>query len=150
MQIALPAQAAAPAQNAQAARFHSFFTTFRAAVLKGDRNAVANMVSFPFKDFRSGNYCEPGDTQCKLSPTSAASRDRAEFLKKYDRIFTPAVIAAIRAGRVHGFRRGQDDGEVAGPIVAGEYLLDAEDVGDQRVFVPVGNSWKLARIPFYS
>lgn len=150
MQISFPAQAATPAQNAQAARFHGFFVAFRTAVLKGDRNAVASMTQFPFKDFRSGNYCEPGDKACKVSPDSAASRDRAQFLAKYDRIFTPAVVAAIRANRVRGFRHGVDDGEVGGPIAAGEYLLDAEDVGDQRVFVPVGTSWKLARIPFYS
>lgn len=150
MHISLPAQAAAPAQNAQAARFNSFFAAFRTAVLKGDRNAVASMTQFPFKDFRAGKYCEPGDKECRVSPDTAASRNRAEFLAKYNRIFTPAVVASIRANRVRGFRHGADDGEAAGPIVAGEYLLDAEDVGDQRVFVPVGTSWKLARIPFYS
>jgi hypothetical protein len=134
----------------QAVRFHAFFEAFRKAVLAGDRNAVADMTLFPFKDFRSGHYCEPGLKDCTVSPDTAASRNRAQFLARYDRIFTPAVVAAIRAGKVRGFKHGDDDGEAGGPIGKGEYLLNAEEAGDQRVFVPVGGTWKLARIPFYS
>jgi hypothetical protein len=153
LQVAVTlAQAAAPASAApsQAARFHAFFEAFRKAVLAGDRNAVADMTLFPFKDFRSGHYCEPGLKDCTVSPDTAAGRNRAQFLARYDRIFTPAVVAAIRAGKVRGFKHGDDDGEVGGPISKGEYLLNAEEAGDQRVFVPVGGTWKLARIPFYS
>lgn len=149
--MALAAGATPPsAISTHAARFRVFFATFRKAVLANDRNAVASMTSLPFVDFRIGHYCEAGDTACNISPDTLTSASRAAFLAKYDRIFTPAVVAAIRAGRVRGFKPGDDDGEAGGPIVKGEYLLDAEDAGNQRVFVPVGSSWKLARIPFYS
>lgn len=144
------AATAAPPASTQATRFHAFFATFRKAVLTNDRNTVAGMTRLPFVDFRAGYHCEPGDTACTVSPDTLTSRDRAAFLAKYDRIFTPAVVAAIRASHVRGFKPGDDDGEAGGPIAKGEYLLDAEDVGDQRVFVPVGDSWKLARVPFYS
>ena len=147
---AVQAAAAAPAASPRAARFQAFFATFRKAVLANDRQAVAGMVHFPFVDFRAGRYCEPGDKTCKVSSDTLTSRDRATFLAKYDRIFTPAVVATIRAGKVRGFKPGEDDGEMSGPIVAGEYLLESTDIGDQRVFVPAGGTWKLARIPFYS
>ena len=134
----------------QPARFDAFFATFREAVLADDRNAVASMTRLPFADFRAGNYCESGDTACKGSPGTLTSRDRAAFFAKYDRIFTPAVVAAIGASHLRGFRPGDDGGEAGGPIAKREHLPEAQDVGDQRVFVPVGGNGKLARVPFYS
>ena len=138
------------AQPVRVARFDSFFAAFRKAVLAGDREAVAAMTRFPFIDARAGRSCEVGDEGCAVEPDSLGSRDCAEFLAKYDRIFKPATIAAIRAGRVRPFAPGRDDGEVSGPLVPGEYLLEAPDTEAQLVFVPWRGSWKLARIPFYS
>jgi hypothetical protein len=61
-----------------------------------------------------------------------------------------AQVAAIRARRVRGFVPGVDDGDVPGPIDAGEYLLDSPDTDPQRVFVRDGGTWKLGRMPFQS
>jgi hypothetical protein len=132
------------------APFDSFFAAFRKAVLAGDREAVAAMTHFPFVDARAGRSCEVGNEGCTVEPDSLGSRGRTEVLAKYDRIFKPATVAAIRAGRVRPFAPGGDDGEVPGPLVPGEYLLEAPDFEAQLVFVPWGGSWKLARIPFYS
>ncbi len=149
--VAVPAVGAAVAvAPARDARFDAFFTRFRAAVLAGDRAAVAGMTRFPFVDARAGRSCEPGDNGCTVEADTLTSRDRAAFLANYDRIFTPAVIEAIRNRRIRAFVPGGDDGEVGGPLVAGEYLIDAANTDDQRVFVLVAGGWKLARVPFYS
>lgn len=145
--LAMPVAAAAPARDA---RFDGFFATFRAAVLAGDRKAVARMTRFPFVDYRAGRYCEPGDTACTIAADSLTCVDEATFLRKYDRLFPPALVAAVRARRVRGFVAGVDDGDVPGPIDAGEYLIDSPDTDLQRVFVRDGGTWKLGRIPFQS
>jgi hypothetical protein len=106
-------------------------------VLAGDRDRVADMVKLPFKDFSGGEV-----------DRSAATR--GEFLSHYDQIFTPAVIAGIRASKVRGFKPGSDDGEAPGPIAAGEYLLDLPEFGDQLVFSPRAGGYALSRTPFYS
>lgn len=137
---ALPLSLSAPqAVAAPAARqgFPQFFAAFRAAVLAGDRAKVAGMVALPFKDFASGDVNRSAST-------------RAQFLAHYDQIFTPAVVAAIRANKVRAFKPGSDDGEAPGPIAKGEYLLDAAETTDQLVFSPKGVSFLLTRVPFYS
>ena len=139
--LAEPAAPAPVAAQRSHARFQTFFEDFRAAVLANDREAVASMTQFPFTDYRA---------DCVVSPASATSRNKAEFLARYDRIFTPAVIAAIRDRRLRAFQSGVDDGEVGGPIVRGEHILQLDDTGDQRVFSLHGGVYKLNRIPFYS
>jgi hypothetical protein len=122
--LPMPVAAAAPARDA---RFDGFFATFRTAVLAGDRRAVARMTRFPFVDYRVGRYCEPGDTACTIAADGLTCADETTFLRKYDRLFPRGVVAAIRARRVRGVVAGVDDGDVPGPIDAGEYLLDAPD-----------------------
>lgn len=146
LMIAAPV-VAAPARDA---RFASFFAAFRKAVLSGDRQAVVRMTHFPFTDYRDGRFCEPGDSGCTVTSDTLTSRNAATFLRNYDRIFTPEVVGAIRAGKVSGFVRRRDDGDVAGPIGEGEYLLDTADPDAQRVFVRPGETWTLERIPFRS
>ncbi|GAA0206037.1 hypothetical protein GCM10009081_21340 [Brevundimonas nasdae] len=147
--LAEPAAPAPVAAQRSHARFQTFFEDFRAAVLANDREAVAAMTQFPFTDYRPGNYCEARQA-CEISAASATSRNKAEFLARYDRIFTPAVIAAIRDRRLRAFQSGVDDGEGGGPIVRGEHILQLDDTGDQRVFSLHGGVYKLDRIPFYS
>lgn len=129
----LPAQAATAAPQG----FRQFFSTFRAAVLAGDKAKVAGMVALPFKDFAGGEV-------------DRSAKTRAEFLAHYDQIFTPGVIAAIRANKVRAFKPGSDDGEAPGPLMKGEYLLNAPDFTDQLVFSPKGGTYLLTRVPFYS
>jgi hypothetical protein len=132
---ALPARQAFAAPARQG--FDHFFEGFRAAVLAGDKAKVATMTALPFKDFASGEV-----------DRSAATR--AQFLARYEQIFTPAVIAAIRSGKVRAFKPGSDDGEAPGPLGKGEYLLDAPDEADQLVFSPKNGTYVLSRVPFYS
>jgi hypothetical protein len=133
--LALLAQPAVAAPTHQS--FQQFFSAFRAAVLADDRDKVVGMVAFPFRDFAGAEV-------------DRSSTMRAEFLASYDQIFTPAVIAAIRANRIRAFVPGVDDGEAPGPLGQGEYLLDAPDNDDQLVFSPDKATFRLTRIPFYS
>lgn len=134
----MPAMAALkPETSTKAASFQTFFSGFRQAVLADDRNRVADLVALPFKDFSGGEV-----------DRSAATK--AQFLAHYDRIFTPAVIAGIRAGKVRAFKPGSDDGEAPGPIAKGEYLLDIPEYADQLIFAPTPSGYRLTRIPFYS
>lgn len=136
--------------SAAHARFDRFFEDFRRAVLANDREAVADMTRFPFIDYRAGYYCEPGVADCVVPEDALTANDRAAFLARYDQIITPKVVAALRERRLRGFLHGIDDGEAPGPIRAGEQLLDADDVDDQRVFARHGGLYKLDRVPFYS
>jgi hypothetical protein len=134
----MPALAAPKtAASTKAASFQTFFTGFRQAVLANDRNRVADMAAFPFKDFSGGEV-----------DRSAATK--AQFLAHYDRIFTPAVIAGIRTGKIRAFKPGSDDGEAPGPISKGEYILDIPKYTDQLIFAPTSSGYRLNRIPFYS
>lgn len=136
LSLALPAQTvAAPVPAKQG--FKAFFADFRAAVLAGDRAKVAGMVNLPFKDFAGGTV-------------DRSAKTRAQFLAHYDQLFTPKAIAAIRASKIRAFVPGSDDGEAPGPLMKGEYLLNAPDWADQLVFSPKGGTYLLTRVPFYS
>lgn len=140
--------ASAPVNTADHSNFRSFFVDFREAVLNNDREAVAAMTKLPFVDYRYGDYCEPNAEDCDQPAETLSSINKAVFLAKYDRIFTPAVIAAIRENKVReGF---PDDENVPPSIRTGEYFLDLEDVTQQRVFTLEAGVYKLSRVPFYS
>lgn len=161
---ATPAQAAAPAA-AGAYRydrhddFQIFLADLRKAVAADDRAAVAKMTAQPFADYSHGSSCLPDSDPCdaRQRKQSASARNQAEVLAQYDRIISPAVRAALKANRVRGYSKRIDEskdenGEVqsTGPIDAGEYLLENDDVFSQRVFKRVKGVYKLQRIPFYS
>ena len=130
------------------ADFQRFFADFRAAIIADDREAVAAMTKLPFVDYRFGDYCEPNAEDCDQPPEALTAFDKATFLSKYDRIFTPEVIAAIRANKVReGF---PEDDNVAPSVLTGEYFLELEDVTQQRVFTLEDGVYKLSRVPFYS
>ncbi|MGO1073516.1 hypothetical protein [Lysobacter sp. CA199] len=65
--------------------------------------------------------------------------------------------AALKADRMLGYSKAIDEsadenGEVQNlwPIDAGGYLLENDDIYQQRVFKKVEGVYKLQRIPFYS
>lgn len=139
--------------------FAVFIADFRKAVAAGDRAAVARMTARPFADFSRGSSCLPGNDPCDAQQRrqSASARDEAEAIAKYERIVTAAVRAALAANRVRGYSRALDSGEdengdvqAPGAIDPGEYLLENDDVREQRVFKRVDGVYKLQRIPFYS
>ena len=148
--------AAHAAQPASAYRFEQhgnfkvFFEDFRKAVLANDREAVAQMTQLPFTDFRAGYYCEAGDKECTVPKDALTSRSKAEFLAKYDLIFTPEVIKAIGERKLRGHAKGENEGDSAGPLAKGEYLLDLDDTNLQRVFALKDGHYRMVRVPFYS
>lgn len=143
-----PPTASAPVSTADHSNFRSFFVDFREAVLNDNREAVAGMTKLPFVDYRYGDYCEPNAEDCDQPPEALTAFDRATFMAKYDRIFTPEVIAAIRDSKIReGFPA---DDNVAPAVLTGEYFLELEDVTQQRVFTLEGGVYKLSRVPFYS
>lgn len=146
------AQAAQPASAYRFERhgdFKVFFEDFRKAVLANDREAVAQMTQLPFTDFRAGYYCEAGDKDCTVPKDALTSRSKAEFLAKYDLIFTPEVIKAIGERKLRGYEN-DDKGESPGPLAKGEYLLNPDDIDLQRVFASKGGRYRMVRVPFYS
>jgi hypothetical protein len=142
--VAAPGQADAAAH----ADFQRFFADFRRAVLADDREAVAGMTHLPFVDYRYGDYCEPNVEDCDQPAEALTSINKAVFLEKYDRIFTPEVVAAIRASQV---RQGYPaDDNVAPSVLEDEYYINLEDTTQQRVFQRHDGVYKLSRVPFYS
>ena len=97
---------------------------------------------------RFGDYCEPNAEDCDQPLEALTAFDKATFLSRYDRIFTPEVIAAIRTNKVReGF---PEDDNIAPSVLTGEYFLELEDVTQQRVFTLEDGVYKLSRVPFYS
>jgi ketosteroid isomerase-like protein len=65
--------------------FSRFFADFQAAVKAGDKEKVASMTSFD--DF----YWESNDALRQV-------KTKEDFLKNYDKMFTPAIKAKIATG----------------------------------------------------
>jgi hypothetical protein len=84
-----PGEKKAPEKKAEV--FKDFWTGFKAAVLAGDREKVADMTAFPFKD----GYRDIYD-----APHSFSSATREEFLQHYDDIFTGQVLNALREDKL--------------------------------------------------
>lgn len=144
----VPARADVQVDAAAHADFQRFFADFRQAVLDNDREAVAAMTHLPFVDYRYGDYCEPNVEDCDQPAEALTSINKAVFLEKYDRIFTPEVVAAIRASQV---RQGYPaDDNVAPSVLEDEYYINLEDTTQQRVFKRHGGVYQLSRVPFYS
>ncbi len=91
--LAAAAAAPASAQSAAAvdatldglfgehAPYAAFLAALRKAVAAGDRHAVAGMVSYPLTAHAGGH--------------AVTVRDARQFAAQWDRIMTPAVVAAI-------------------------------------------------------
>jgi hypothetical protein len=68
---------------AQYRQWVRFFSSFRGAVLRGDRNRAIALISFPF------HWNHAGGTTIIVT--------RAELLRRYDAVFSPSVVRAISA-----------------------------------------------------
>ncbi|HEY5972948.1 MAG TPA: hypothetical protein VIT22_13480 [Pseudoxanthomonas sp.] len=64
-------------------KYESAIVAYQRAVAEGDQAAVAALVGYPF--------------QATLDGKKVAIKDRAEFVKNYDRIITPAIAGVIKA-----------------------------------------------------
>jgi uncharacterized protein YPO0396 len=72
---------------------------FKAAVAKGDMNAIADMMQFPFSSFDWGSYVAQGGAEIQT---------REDFLKVSKNIFTKKVIQTIAKNE---FRKIEDPDE---------------------------------------
>jgi len=138
--------------------FDVFIDDFRRAVAAEDRAAVARMSARPFADYATGLSCVNPEDGCTAEERRAtrSSRTPDEFSAKYERVFSPTVREALRARRIRAYDPAVDEVrdesgevEVVGPIAPGEYLLEDEDIFEQRVFRRIDGAYKLARVPFY-
>lgn len=121
--------------------FDIFFKAFKTAVAKGNKNAVASMTNFPFYD-RTG---EVFDDTNKLE-----FKNKAEFIKNYDKIFTESVKLAIANKKPYTKIKGENN-PGGGPEL-GEFQLDNDDAGNDRqsplYFKKVNGKYKLAGITY--
>lgn len=123
--------------------FAAFWVDFRKAVLAKDKSAVAALAHFPFED---GNDLYGTDK-------SLACADAAVFLQQYDLIFSPPVLAAIKANQHRGYRPVTKDETEEDTIGEDDHVLE---VGfDERsrtrdlLFRKVGGTYKLVGLPYY-
>jgi len=73
-------------QGSHDSEFRGFYTEFLAAVSGNDKNKIADLIAFPVKDWsveRKGNV------------ETIGIRDKAEFLAKYDSLFTPSMRSHV-------------------------------------------------------
>lgn len=114
--------AGAQTSAADKAAFKAFFSTFKAAVAKGDKLAVAKLTNFPFYDRTGEVFDDANKLECK---------DQKQFLAKYDLIFTKSVKAAIATGKPYT-RTSSEENEGGGGPEVGDFQLDNDNAGDDR------------------
>ena len=75
--------------------FKTFWADFKKAVNAGDKEAVAKMTYFPFKDSRDlGQGIGTG-------PNNLTCNNPKDLINKYNKIFLPATIKAISKNSYH-------------------------------------------------
>jgi hypothetical protein len=79
-----PCRAEAP--NMHDAEFRTFYAQFSKAVRANDKNKIADLIAFPVKDW---SVERKGNVETISIPT------KAEFLRKYDSLFTPFMRAHV-------------------------------------------------------
>ena len=125
--------------------FNIFWTDFKKAVIAGDKDAVAKMTKFPFKDNRSNSG---PDVKLFTSKTSA------DFINRYNEIFSPAVIKQIDTGKYsQSIAYDGDPGNDNQQKIPDSYslLVHLEAVngwGAEFVFKKINGEYKLTDIPY--
>ena len=86
--LAGPAYAAAP--DPHAAEFKTFFASFQAAAKANDRQRLVDLVAYPVSDW---------SVERKHDVQSESIKDRADFLRRYDTLFTATMRAHAVTGK---------------------------------------------------
>ena len=84
--VTFAAPCRAQQQGSHDSEFRVFYTKFLAAVSANDKNLIADLIAFPVKDWsveRKGNV------------ETIGIKDKAEFLAKYDSLFTPSMRSHV-------------------------------------------------------
>jgi hypothetical protein len=81
-----------PAQppGAHAAEFNTFYAKFLGAAKTNDRQKLADLIAFPVEDW---SVERKGDVQTE------AIKDRADFLKRYDVLFTASMRKHVASAK---------------------------------------------------
>ena len=122
-----------------------FINDLAKAVSTNDKNAISQMINFPFVD-------EWGDNPYNES-TPLGCRDVRQFFEKFDKIFTNDIKKAIIAKKYRGYSDQNIDGDV---INKGEYLIDCLTNSNEKRqcnnfgIKRVNGKFKIYAIKFYS
>ena len=141
--LAVSAHAQTSAADKKA--FNTFFAAFKKAVAANDKNAITMMVNFPFYDRTAEVFSD--------SVKNLASKNKAEFVKNYDAIFTTSVKQAIAKGKPYTKVKGEDNPGGGGPEY-GEFQLNNDDYDDGEdrqsplFFKKVKGKYKLVGISY--
>ena len=113
-----------------------FFQEFKAAVAAGDKEKVASMTAFPFKDSNGEVYeKEPGGAK------ALSAKTKEQFLEKYDRLFDAVRKDAIAKGKgePYVFYGGEGDPPTK---MRGQYEIAG------LIFKTVKGQLRLSEIPY--
>ncbi|HTA64315.1 MAG TPA: hypothetical protein VK753_02315 [Xanthomonadaceae bacterium] len=108
--VIAPCFAQSPA--AHAADFDAFYAKFRSAAKANDRQKIADLIAFPVADW---SVERKGDVQ------SDTIRDRTDFLKRYDLLFTASMRAHLASAKPQ-------------PLKDGRYVVIWDDAGAEFSF----------------
>jgi predicted AlkP superfamily phosphohydrolase/phosphomutase len=108
--------------------FDDFGKKFKAAVAKGDVNAIVNMMEFPFSSFDWGAYVAQLNSQIET---------REDFLKIPKKIFTKKVVQAIAKNE---FKKIEDESD--GTFYYTLIFYRSEQSAAWITFNQVNGQWK--------
>jgi hypothetical protein len=101
---------------------------FKAAVAKGDMNAIADFMNFPFSSFDWGSYVAQG---------GAEIQSREDFLKVSKKIFTKKVMQTIAKNE---FKKIEDEDE--GTFYYTLVFWRSEEGAAWIIFNQIDGQWK--------
>lgn len=101
---------------------------FKAAVAKGDMNAIAEIMEFPFSSFDWGGYVAQLNSQIET---------KEDFLKVAKKIFTKKVVQTIAKNE---FKKIEDESD--GTFYYTLIFYRSEQSAAWIVFNPVNGQWK--------
>jgi hypothetical protein len=98
--------------GAHAAEFNAFYAKFQDAARANDKQMLADMIAFPVEDW---SVERKGDVQTE------AIKDRADFLKRYDLLFTASMRKHVATAKPQ-------------PLQDGRYLVIWDDANAEFSF----------------
>ncbi|MBX2910114.1 MAG: hypothetical protein KF706_10820 [Chitinophagales bacterium] len=125
--------------------FKSFWQDFQKAILTNDRQAVAKMTHYPFRDaYQEVYYNSSGGKK----PLTASNEN--EFINNYDKIIYPSTINSVQSNEIRAYEyNDMIDGDV---IKKGEFLLSTSVPNSDRsynlAFSKKNGVYKLSYIPY--
>jgi len=95
---ALVAPCLAQPAGLRAAEFNAFYAKFQGAAKANDKHKLADLIAFPVEEWsveRKGNV------------QTGAIKDRVDFLKRYDALFTPSMRKHVATAKPQPLQDGR-------------------------------------------